>query len=150
MKVDQAELERKADAARARLVRAVEALDRRRRQVVRLGTQAKQLAVPAAVSVAVVAALFGASILVFGMAWRERRRRSLRYRAKNTLRELQFSRPSIGRVVAEKVASSLAALLATELGRRVSKNFIDGRYPSGRLALPVRPVEAAAGVPPGP
>jgi hypothetical protein len=120
----------------------VEALDRRRRQVVRLGTEAKQLAMPAALSVATVAALFGASIVVFGLAWRERRRRSLGYRAKSAVKNVQFSRPSLGHVVLEKAAASLAALLATELGRRIAKNFLDGRYPSGRLALPSRAAPA--------
>ena len=129
------DLETRAAAARERLLRAAVALDARRRQVVRIGTEAKRMALPAILSVAAVGALFGASALFFALAIRRRRRTSFAYRLKAAFVPPP-ARPSFLRIIAEKGVATVAGLIATELGRALSKNLIDGRFPTGRLALP--------------
>jgi hypothetical protein len=133
------DLETRAAAARERLLKAVEALDARRRQIVRIGTEAKDLAVPVVVSVVTVGALLGASVLFFAVAIRRQRRRSFAYRFRAALPRAPERRPSFMRIIAEKGVATLAGLAATELGRLASKNLLDGRYPSGRLAVPPLP-----------
>lgn len=134
---DQMELlERRAKVVRSRLLRAVDALDARRHQVVEVGETAKKLAVPAAVAVAGIAILFGASAFAFGMAMKTRRRRSLVDRAAEAIRELELvPRPSLTKQLLEKAAITAVSLATTELARRGLKNLVDGRLMDGRLAV---------------
>jgi hypothetical protein len=140
VKVDSRQLEGRAALVRDRLLRTVDALDRRRRQVVSLGAKAKSLVVPAALSVLFVAALLGTTTVMFVLMVRERRRRSVVFRAKSAMRELDVARrrPSLLRRALEKATITLVAILTGAMGRHVSKNFVDGRFPRGQLA-PVPP-----------
>jgi hypothetical protein len=129
-------LERRATSTRKRLLRAVDALDERRRQVMKLGEQAKDLAVPVGLATVGIVALFGASIFVFGMAIKARRRRPLSGRVSEVLRGLDLARrPPLGRRVFEKVALTLAGIASTEIAKYVSKNALDGRTWDGRLVV---------------
>jgi hypothetical protein len=102
--------------------------------VIRIGTQAKELIVPAALAVVAVGALFGASALFFGLAIRKRQNRSFVHRLRAAF-PTEPARPSFARIIAERGLATLAGIVATELGRVLSKNVLDGRYPDGRLVL---------------
>ncbi|MBX3233871.1 MAG: hypothetical protein KIT84_31470 [Labilithrix sp.] len=129
-------LERRANVVRSRLLRAVDALDTRRHQVEELGARAKKAALPALAGALTVAALFGASAYALGVAVRRRRRRSLGERVVHAVREMDLvARPSFFRVAAEKVALAVLTYAATELARRATTNFVDGRLLDGRLAV---------------
>jgi hypothetical protein len=131
-----ARLERRASVVRSRLLRAVDALDARRQQVARIGAQAKSVAVPAVLSVAGIAAVVGAGVLLLGASLFKRRRRSLSSRAAHAIQGLELVRPpSLARRVFEKVTLALVSFAATELAKRSAKNFFDGRLPDGRLAI---------------
>jgi hypothetical protein len=139
-------LERRAKFTRSRLLRAVDALDARRRQVVQIGEDAKALAKPAALSLAGVAALVGAGALAIGLVLRSRRRRSFGYRLGETLREAGIiEQPSFARRLVEKVSITVVGLAATEVVKRMTINALDGRAPDGRKimekALEVRRAE---------
>ncbi|HVH41677.1 MAG TPA: hypothetical protein VM925_05020 [Labilithrix sp.] len=135
-----ARLERKAKVIRSRLLRAVDALDARRHQVVEVGHQARAIAMPAAISLIGIAALFGVSVLAFGAALRSRRRLSISNRlsdgVSHALRRVELARqPSFGRRVFEKVALTVVTFAVGELAKRAAKNMADGRLPDGRLAV---------------
>jgi hypothetical protein len=137
-------LERRANVVRSRLLRAVDALDVRRHQVAELGQTAKRLAVPAAISVVGVAAVVGLGALGIGLIIGARRKRSLAYRMKHTLRGLELVRrePSLGKRLFDKAMLTLVSVAGSELGRRALRNVFDGRTPDGRLVWPSRPVLA--------
>ena len=135
-------LERRAKVIRSRLLRAVDALDARRHHVVEIGTHAKEVAKPAALSLLGIAALFGASVFAFSLALKAKRRRSLKFRLTEGLKDLQlgkrldlFPQPSLSRRIFEKVTLSVMTFAATELAKRMSKNVVDGRLLDGRLAV---------------
>ncbi|MBX3199176.1 MAG: hypothetical protein KF894_13680 [Labilithrix sp.] len=129
-------LERRANVIRERLFRAVDALDTRRHQVVRIGTQAKKMAKPAAISLLGVAAFVGVSALALGLALRKRRRSSLKGAVSRALQGLEIvPQRSLSRRTLESITLSVLTLAATELTKQVVKNFLDGRLPSGRLAV---------------
>lgn len=129
-------LERRAKVIRSRLLRAVDALDARRHQVVEVGETAKKLAVPAAAAIVGIAVIFGASAFAFSMAWRARRRRSLGARIAEAIRELDLSaRPSLARRLFDRTALTIVSIATTELARRALKNVLDGRLLDGRLAI---------------
>jgi hypothetical protein len=113
------QLEKKAAVARDRLLHAVEALDARRREVVRMGTHAKELAVPAALSVLAVIALAGVSAFMFAQALKERRRRSLGFRARNAMEGFREPRrPSLARMLLERTLLTLMGVAVSQLGKR--------------------------------
>jgi len=135
-------LERRAKVIRSRLLRAVDALDTRRHQVVEVGTHVKEVAKPAALSLLGIAALFGASVVALSLAVKARRRRSLKFRLTEGLEGLKLGKrlgistqPSLTRRVFEKVTLSVMTFAATELAKRLSKNVVDGRLLDGRLAV---------------
>ncbi|MBX3206997.1 MAG: hypothetical protein KF764_18265 [Labilithrix sp.] len=129
-------LERQANVVRTRLLRAVDALDARRHQVVEIGAQAKKMVKPAAISLFGAAALLGVSALALGLGLRRRRRRSLPGAVSRALRGLDVvPKPSLSWRVFESVAVSVMTFAATELVKQAAKNFIDGRLPSGRLMV---------------
>jgi hypothetical protein len=129
-------LERKAKAIRGRLVHAVNALDSRRHQVVRVGTYAKEVAKPAAISILGVAALCGIGALAVGLAIRGRRKRSFSWKLAHTLREMDVVRPPpLGSRIAERVAVTVLTFALTEFAKRAAKNLADGRLPDGRLMV---------------
>jgi hypothetical protein len=142
-------LERRANVVRSRLLRAVDALDLRRHQVVELGQTAKRVAVPAALSLVGVVAVvgLGAAAIVLIV----RRRRSLASRVKHAIRglELVHHEPSLGKRALEKAVLTIISVASTELGRRTLRNFVDGRFPSGRRLLPAerRAIEPVAAQP---
>jgi hypothetical protein len=129
-------LKRRANLIRARLLRAVDALDERGQQVKRIGARAKEVAKPAAWELAGIAVLFGASILAFSIAVKARRRRALSLpdRVSSALQRRE-QRPSLVVRILERSAMALASFVMTELAKRASHNLIDGRYPDGRLAV---------------
>lgn len=135
-------LERRARVIRSRLLRAVDALDARRHQVVEVGQHAKQIVKPAALSLLGIAALFGASVFAFGLALKVRRRRSLSYRLSEAVKGLELGKrlnlvdqPSLPRRVFEKITISVMTYAASELAKQLTKNLVDGRLPDGRLAV---------------
>lgn len=129
-------LERRAKVVRSRLLRAVDALDARRHQVVEIGDTAKKLAVPAAAAVIGVAAVLGIGVFALGMAFRSRRRSTFVERAVDAIRDLDLSpRPSLGKRVFDRAALTIVTIATTELARRAVKNVIDGRLLDGRLAV---------------
>ena len=130
-------LERRATTVRSRLLRAIDALDVRRQQVTQLGARAKQMARPIGISLLGLAVLLGAGVVLLGVALRSRRR-PLKSRFRGVIQQWGLMRPatpSLGRRILERLALTLASALAAELGKRVSKNVIDGRLPDGRLAI---------------
>lgn len=129
-------LERRATVVRSRLLRAVDALDARRHQVVEIGDTAKRLAVPAAAIVVGVAAILGIGAFALGMTVRSRRRKTFVERATEAIRELDLSpRPSLGKRVFDRAALTVVSIATTELARRALKNVLDGRRLDGRLAV---------------
>lgn len=129
-------LERRANVVRSRLLRAVDALDARRHQVVEVAETARKVAVPAAAAVLGIVGLFGMSALAFGIAMKRRRRDSFSYRLAEAVREMELvPRPSIASRVLEKTLTTVASLAATELARRALQNAFDGRLLDGRLAV---------------
>jgi len=127
-------LERRANVVRSRLLRAVDALDNRRHQVVELGHTARQMAIPAAISVVGVAIALGLGALGVGLVIGASRRRSLGYRVKHALQGLELvpQPPSLARRLFDKTALTLVSIAASEVGRRTLHNFVDGRMPGGR------------------
>lgn len=129
-------LERRADVVRSRLIRTIDALDTRRHQVTEMGAHAKKLAIPVAASVlgvAVVAlgATFGLKALI-----RSRRERSLEWKVKNLFGRFRVEKkPPYWQQLLQKAGMTLVTMAATELGRRVTKNALDGRTPDGRLLV---------------
>ena len=129
-------LERRAKVVRSRLLRAVDALDARRHQVVEIGDTAKKLAVPAAAAVVGVAAVLGLGAFALGMAFRSRRKATFVERAAEAIRDLDLSpRPSLGKRVFDRAAITIVSVATAELARRAVKNIIDGRLVDGRLAV---------------
>lgn len=129
-------LERRANVIRDRLFRAVDALEHRRHQVVQIGTQAKKMVKPAAISLLSAAALVGVGAVALGFALRTRRRRSLKGAVSRALQGLDIvPQRSLSRRIVESVTLSVLTFAATELAKQVTKNFLDGRLPSGRLMV---------------
>jgi diacylglycerol kinase len=129
-------LERKAQVIRERLLHAVDALDTRRHQVAAMGSYAKRMAKPAALSAIGIAAVVGLSALGLVLALRARRKRSLKARVSHALQGLELvPRPPTAMRIFEKVAVAMLTFAATDLAKRASKNFVDGRLPDGRLMV---------------
>lgn len=133
-------LERRARVVRSRLLRAVDALDARRRQVAEVGRRTKRAAVPIAASVLGVAVLAGVGAVAFALTVARRRRRSISYRltsgASHALQRFEAMRqPSLPRRIFDRVMLSIAAIVTGELAKRVTKNAFDGRFADGRLVV---------------
>lgn len=127
-------LERRANVARSRLLRAVEALDTRRHQIADIGKRAKRLAVPVALAALGAVALFAGALFAAGQALRARRGRSLPGRLSTALRALDRPRPpSLARRILDRVTLAIVSILATEIAKRTTKDVLDGRSPEGRL-----------------
>lgn len=132
-----ARMERRADILRNRLFNALEALDTRRHQVQELGTTAKKLAVPAiatAIGVGVVA--LGVTLAITG-AMKRRKSRTLEARFSKLLARLTPAekKPPILEEALRKLTMTFVGIVGTEVARRVVKNAIDGRMPSGKLLI---------------
>lgn len=135
-----ARLERRAEILRSRLVRAVDAIDQRRHQVVEVGKRAKAMAKPAIMTLVGIGAVIGIGAFAVGAAIRSRRQRSLKMRLSDglagTLAKVDRARePALHRKMFERVAMTAATFLVSELAKRMTKNFADGRFPNGQLAL---------------
>jgi hypothetical protein len=129
-------LERRADVVRSRLIRTIDALDNRRHRVTEMGTHAKKLLVP------IVACVVGAAVVAVGVGFglkamfRARRRRSFEWRAKSAFGRLRVEKKApYWQQLLQKAGLTLVTMAATELGRRVTKNALDGRTPDGRLLV---------------
>jgi hypothetical protein len=124
-------LERRANAVRSRLLLAVDALDARRQRVEQIGARAKDLAVPALLSVAGVIA--AASAVGFGISYYlfSRRHRRISERLKDGVRSLDLVRPpSLGRRLLERTALTVMSVLVTTLAKRAASRFVrDRRVP---------------------
>jgi hypothetical protein len=131
-------LERRAKIVRSRLLRAVDALDVRRHQVVRATKRAKGMAINAALAVFGVAVLVGAGAFVAGKALRMRRGHRIGYRLGQAMKGLKLARrpsePSLARRLVERLTLSVLSIVAGEIAKRASKNALDGRFLDGRLA----------------
>lgn len=122
-------LEQKANVIRARLLRAVDALDDRRHRVAEVGRHAKQMVKPVALSLVGIAALVGIGAIAVGLTIAARRRRSLRGRVSHALERLDVvPRPSLARRVFEKITMSMMTVAASELAKRMAKDVVDGRH----------------------
>jgi hypothetical protein len=129
-------LERRADVVRARLIRTIDALDNRRHRVTEMGDHAKQLAIPIAAAVLGVAAIAIGATLGLKAFFRARRRRSLQGRFDGLVRRVRVEKkPPYWQQLIQKAGLTLVTMAATELGRRVTKNALDGRTPDGRLLV---------------
>lgn len=129
-------LERRANVVRSRLLRAVDALDSRRRQISNVGKQAKRLVVPAALVALGVVALIGGSVFAVGYALKKRRRRSLSGRVSTAVQVFDRARePSLARRVLERITLTVVSIAATEIAKRTTRNALDGRAFDGRLAV---------------
>ncbi len=123
--LDQAEiLERKADVARSRLLRTIDALDKRRHHVVAVGEEIERAVLPAgAIAVGVV-------VLGSAAAYAAHRSSVKRYRnAWGNVFARAFAppppRPSFFAEAARKMALSLAMLAVQELGKRALHQALD-------------------------
>jgi hypothetical protein len=127
-------LERRAQAIRSRFLRAVDALDERRHQVVAAGNYAKGIAKPAALSVLGIAVLVGVGALAVKLTLRARRERSLSGRASRLLQRLELvPKPSVGLRIFEKAVVSILTIAANEVMRQMTKGYGVGRFPTKRL-----------------
>lgn len=134
-----ARLERRAEVIRSRFVRALDALDARRHQVVEVGKQAKAMAKPAVMTILGGAVLLGLGIFAVGAAFRARRRRSLSNRLSDgvahAMQRVDAARePSLARKMFDRLALTLVTFIATELGKRATKNAVDGKFLDGHRA----------------
>lgn len=137
-------LERRANAVRSRLLLAIDALDARRQRVEAIGARAKDVAVPAILSLAGIALLVGAAGAGLGWYLIARRRRRFGHRLamraagelRRRIRSLDLvSPPPLGRRVLDKVAISAASVIATALAKRtVQRLLTDG----GRAGIGAR------------
>ncbi len=114
-------LERKAQAIRSRLLRAVDELDARRNQVVAAGTYAKQMARPAAISALGAFVTIGLGVMAIRYVVRSRRENSLRTRIQRAIQRLELvPQPSLASRIFEKATLSLVTLVAGEVLKRMS------------------------------
>lgn len=129
-------LERRADVVRSRLLRTVDALDTRRHQVTELGTKAKKLVIPVAISVVGLFAVGVGVALGIRALVRARHRRSLEWRMKHALDRFRAEekRPYWQELL-QKAGLTLVSITVSEIGRRITKNALDGRTPDGRLLV---------------
>ena len=123
--LDQTEiLERKANVARSRLMRTIDALDRRRHHVVAVGENIERAAIPAgAIAVGVVAlgsaaayAAHRASLKRHQNAWRNVIARAF---------TPPPARPSFFAEAARKVALALTMLAVQEVGKRAVRRALE-------------------------
>jgi hypothetical protein len=128
-------LERRANAVRSRLFRAVDALDERRHQVARISSSARKVAVPALLSALGVAVLLGAGVVSLGMAIRTRRRARLSARMGSIFRGLvPVRQASFGRRALDKIGMSLLTFAVTQIAKRASSDLL--RPEPRRLTAP--------------
>jgi hypothetical protein len=113
-------LERRGEVIRARLMRAIDALDKRRHHVEEIGHDAKRVAMP------VAGALFGVVIITAGTTFavrvlaQRRREQSFSYRLTSfaVARFRVEPKPSFWRQALRKVALSIIEIAATEFATR--------------------------------
>lgn len=132
-----ARLERRADILRNRLFRAIDALDTRRHQVQELGETAKKLALPALATALGVGAIALGVTLAVARSVKKRRARTLEARVAKLVARLTPAekRPPILEEALRKLTMTFVGIVGTELARRVVKNAIDGRMPTGKLLI---------------
>jgi hypothetical protein len=119
-------LERRGNVIRARLIRAIDALDKRRHHVEEIGHDAKRVAMP------VAGALFGVVILAAGTTFavrvlaQRRREQSFRFRL-TRLAAAPFRvepQPSFWRQALRKVALAVIEMAAAELATRGTRGLL--------------------------
>jgi hypothetical protein len=121
-------LERKATVLRSRLMRTIDVLDARRRQVRVVGQRAKSAASYLGLGLLGATVLVGAGIYLIGRSFTARPRRSFPYRLSNAVDGLRPVRaPSLGKRLVERVALTIASIIAAEIAKRGSRNVLDGR-----------------------
>lgn len=132
-----ASLERRANIIRSRLLRSIDALDVRRDQVKQIGKDAKRMVLPAVGAFLGVAVLVAGTTLAVRAALRRRRERRFGWRLEHAFDQLRprEERPSILEEVLRRAAVTLVSIVVAEVGRRSTKNLLDGRLPDGRPAL---------------
>ena len=129
-------LARRANVVRSRLLRAVDALDTRRHQVVEAGVHAKETASKVGYVLLGIGAVAAASVLALRSYLIRRRDRVLANRAKRFFGAFRVEKkPSFAVRTLERIVTTGLTVLATEATRRVTKNVVDGRLPDGRLAV---------------
>lgn len=111
-------LERKADLVRGKLIRTVDALTRRRHEVVEIG---ENVAIPIAISIAASAALLGTSIVIYGFT----RRQTLFDRIMKKIEAA--ARPSLARRMFDKVALTAVSVAANEIMKRQVVKALEGK-----------------------
>jgi hypothetical protein len=131
-------LERRARVVRSRFLRAVDALDARRHQVVRATKRAKGMAYNAAFGALAFVVLLGVGVYVAGKALKMRRGHRIGLRLERAVKALvpvrRPSEPPLVRRLFERLTLSVLSIVAGEVAKRASKNALDGRFIDGRLA----------------
>ncbi len=114
-----APLEHRANVLRSRLLRTIDALDHRRKQVEKLTRDAKKLAAPVGLAaIGVIVATIAVGIGVRAMS-RRRREQDIAHRIGRFLREVRRERrPSLLEDVARKVVVTIAGFAAAEAAKR--------------------------------
>ena len=129
-------LERKANDIRSRLLRTIDALDKRRHHVQEISHQAKRLALPVGAAFVGILLLSAGTVLVVRSLVHSRRERRLGYRISRVLEPLRVQkRPSFWSEALRKVSLAALAVVASELAKRGVKVALVGRTP---LSLPGR------------
>ncbi|MBX3190516.1 MAG: hypothetical protein KF819_26180 [Labilithrix sp.] len=127
-------LERRANVLRSRLLRTVDAIDTRRRQITEIGHHAKRLVVPAAATLAGVAVLAAFAGLTIRALIRRRREHRLGHRVSHAIARLRPEprRATFGASMRRLLAASLT-LAVTEAIKRGLLGVFEGRAPLRRL-----------------
>jgi hypothetical protein len=123
-------LERRANVIRSRLLRTIDALDKRRHQVEEIGHQAKRLAMPVGAAFVGMVLLSAGSVLVVRALVRNRRERRLGYRVARALEPLrQQKRPSFWSEALRNVSLTALSIVAGELVKRGVGGVLVARPP---------------------
>lgn len=126
-------LERRADVIRSRLLRTIDALDKRKHHVQEISQKAKRLAMPVGAAFVGMLLLSAGAVLVVRSLAHSRRERRLGYRISRALEPLRAQRPSFWGEALRRVSLTALAVVATELAKRGVKVALVARTP---LALP--------------
>ena len=123
-------LERRANVIRTRLLRTIDALDKRRHQVREIGHHARRLALPVGGAFVGMVLLSAGTVMVVRALVHSRRERRLGYRLVQALEPLRRQkRPSFWSEALRKVSLTALGIVAGQLAKRGVSVVLVGRAP---------------------
>lgn len=121
-------LERRANVIRARLVRAIDALDLRRHQVQKIGHDAKRLALPVAGSLFGIVVLAAGTTFALRAVMERRRERYFGYRFAKAIAPFRApARPTFWGEAFRRVALTVIGIVAAEVATRGARRYFEAR-----------------------